>query len=194
MTSGFLSLLDWAGLEPIRFVVIFIVVIASAGLADLISGLVHGFADHFGNPQTPWVGPAFIAPFREHHDLPMKMTEHDFVETNGNTFILICVVLGLAYALGGPLSMGLLSPLCAWVAVTNQIHKWAHDPVRAPGAYRWLSRHELILSAKRHALHHRGEHDSHFCITFGRFNFIADRIVNWARDRSLSSSQAERCK
>ncbi|HRK06178.1 MAG TPA: fatty acid desaturase CarF family protein [Pseudobdellovibrionaceae bacterium] len=191
---GFLSLLRWAGSEPHRHLIVLAVVIASAALADLISGLVHGFADHFGDPQTPWLGPAFIAPFREHHDLPMKMTEHDFIETNGNTFILICLALVLAYGLGGSMWMAFLAPLCAWVAATNQIHKWAHDPERAPAVYRWLARHELILSAKRHAFHHRGEHASHFCITFGRLSFIADRIVNWARDRSLRSSQMGRLK
>jgi hypothetical protein len=37
--------------------------------ADFLSGLVHFLADNFGSYDTPIIGPNFIEPFREHHDI-----------------------------------------------------------------------------------------------------------------------------
>jgi ubiquitin-conjugating enzyme E2 variant len=72
------------------------------------------------------VGPAFIRPFREHHIDPTSITRHDFVETNGDTFMLVILpLLWLNYRLllsNIPLSLAwFLFLLAAFVAGTNQV-------------------------------------------------------------------------
>lgn len=42
--------------------------IAAYLAADLLSGIVRFLADNFGSPETPFIGPGFVLPFRQHHD------------------------------------------------------------------------------------------------------------------------------
>ena len=112
--------------------------------ADFVSGLFHFLADNFGNEELPILGPNVIHPFREHHVDPKAMTKHDFVETNGNN-CLICVPVLIAFYTLLPLQANVWMVLFAtfWVSLnlgvfmTNQIHKWAHDP-EPPAPVRWL--------------------------------------------------------
>jgi ubiquitin-conjugating enzyme E2 variant len=55
------------------------------------------------------------------------------------------------------------------VAMTSQIHKWAHMP-RAPRVVRWFQDAGLIIGARHHHRHHVMPHDSHYCITVGWMN------------------------
>ncbi len=66
-------------------------------VADFFSGLIHWLADRYGTQQTPFFGPHFVTPFREHHVFPKKITTHDFIETNGNNCIVSFWILAVAY-------------------------------------------------------------------------------------------------
>jgi len=142
--------------------------------ADLLAGIVHWLADTYGSPQTPLVGPTVIYGFREHHDTPEKILQHDFVETNGAAAAAAIPLAVLALILPGAASAGLfmktaLASLTLAVVATNQLHKWAHMP-RAPLAVRLLQRLRLVLRPEEHALHHTSPFRTHYCITTGWLN------------------------
>jgi hypothetical protein len=163
-------------------------------LADLISGTVHWIADRFFDPQTPILGPALIAPFREHHADARAMTRHDFFEISGNNGLATIPLAGLLLLMPPPVSAGaqgltaLLACFGLAIVGTNQIHCWAHR-VRAPRAVRWLQRSGLILSPEGHAHHHREAHDSAYCVTSGWLNPVLDRSRFFARIEARIASR-----
>lgn len=163
--------------------------IAAAGyiVADFVSGLVHFLADNFAEEDTPVIGAAFVKPFRDHHTDPTGITRHDFVETNGNN-----VIVSLPFIV--PAVLWLPSESAAWgwmlaaftlcfilaIFLTNQFHKWAHQPVPPPIAVR-LQRAGLILSKEHHDVHHTSPFDTHYCITVGLWNKWLERVQLWER-------------
>jgi hypothetical protein len=148
-----------------------------AGLlgADFTSGFVHWFFDTWGSTRTPVVGQLAIRTFREHHVDARAMTRHGFVETNGHN-ITLSVVPSLTggFALTHhTLPYALVAMACFFMAVcvamTSQIHKWAHMQ-EAPRIVRWFQDAGLIIGARHHQRHHVMPHDSNYCITVGWMN------------------------
>ncbi len=88
--------------------------------------LVHWGADTWGSVDS-LIGRSFIRPFREHHIDPTSITRHDFIETNGDNFML-CVgpMAYMGYRLiwtstfYGPWAWYLYL-LAIFVAMTNQV-------------------------------------------------------------------------
>ncbi len=149
--------------------------------ADFATGAVHWFCDSFFAADTPVVGRALVAPFREHHDDPRGITRHGLLELHGNSCIPLIAVLLAARALPGAegapgllVQSGLLFFTLAATA-TNQCHKWAHEISPGP-VVRWMQRAGLILSPEMHARHHRGEFRQSYCMTTGWMNPFLDRL------------------
>lgn len=144
--------------------------------ADLLSGLVHWGFDTWGSPRTPWLGPGFIRPFREHHVDPQSITRHDFVETNGaSCLVSIPVLLATASmplsTTGGQFAQAVLLATALGVLLTNQCHKWAHmEPGRVPRLARLAQGLGLILRPEHHLRHHTPPFDTHYCTASGWFN------------------------
>jgi len=147
-------------------------------LADLVSGLVHWAFDTLGSPETPFWGPVFIKPFRDHHIDPLGITRHGFISNVGTTGLgAFPFVVGLQLlVLPVPASAApwqVLGVLGLWVFVafslmTNQIHRWAHEPARlVPLPVRLLQRSGIILSAPHHQRHHTAPFNDCYCITTG---------------------------
>jgi len=151
--------------------------------SDLLSGLVHWGFDTYGSVHTPFVGPVFIRPFREHHFDPLAITRHDFVETNGSNCFACSPLLVAASWM--PLEAALLIGVQAFmvftalgVLATNQCHKWAHmDEAATPAIVRWAQRAGLVLSREHHKLHHTAPFDSHFCTSNGWLNSSLNRLL-----------------
>jgi len=147
-------------------------------LADFISGTVHWLADRYGSRDLFLLGPNFIGPFRDHHVRPKEITQHDFVETNGNNCMISFWVLMVVYH-GVPLAVGDLTSLflagalvfsMMAIMATNQFHKWAHSD-SAPRLVRLLQRWHAILPADHHDVHHKAPFETYFCITTGWLNW-----------------------
>ena len=150
--------------------------------ADFVSGLLHWIFDRFFHEDTPYLGPNFVRPFREHHRDPDAIVAHDFVELNGNTCIAaIPVLAATAWALPAEAGLGAICAasfvlsLVLWTLATNQIHRWAHAPL-SPSPVRALQRAGLVLAPAHHAVHHRAPFDRCYCITSGLLNPWLDRV------------------
>lgn len=150
-------------------------VIFGALFADLMSGIVHWFADTWGDENWPVVGPALIRPFREHHIDPESITKHDFIETNGS-LLGLAALFGLSQIFStSPATIIFALSVMFFVALTNQIHKFAHM-TRPPRLYQWLSSWGLVMSSKHHKEHHNHGLISRYCITIGICNYICDGV------------------
>lgn len=149
--------------------------------ADLVSGFVHFLADNFGNPKTPYFGPAYIRPFREHHATPKEITTHDFIELNGsNAIVCIPVMMGSYLFFSFDSLVGLIGHLTmlfffVGIFMTNMFHKWAHDD-SPPLTARKLQQWGLILTKEVHEIHHTPPFKRYYCITAGWLNPVLEKI------------------
>lgn len=158
------------------------VALAAYVASDFVSGFVHWLADTYCHADTPFVGPKFVAPFREHHDDPLAITRHDFIEANGDNCCISLLVLVPAY-LWFPMREHAWAALAGlWVLLlamsvllTSMAHGWAHM-TEPPRFVARLQRVGLLLTREHHALHHVAPHRTHYCITTGWLNPLLDRL------------------
>jgi len=158
-------------------------------LSVLFSGLVHWAADTWGTLDTPVVGKTLLRSFREHHINPVRMTEHDLIEANGDNCMAVVPALSifsfipLTNNLSTVFIVSFLLSTAFWVSLTNQFHKFAHT--KNPGAFiTFLQNIGFILSKKNHNLHHHNPFDRYYCITTGWLNPILGSIGFWKRMES----------
>jgi ubiquitin-conjugating enzyme E2 variant len=159
--------------------------------ADLVSAVVHWWCDTFFAEDTPLLGPALIQPFREHHRDPLAITRHGFLERNySNVFAVLPILAWAALAdssgagsWSGSFARSFLICFGFAVAITNQIHGWAHA-ARVPRAIRVLQRARLVLHPRHHARHHR--YGQAYCITGGWLDAALERTRVFERlERSV---------
>lgn len=159
---------------------------------DLVTGLVHWFADTYFSEDTPIIGPSLVKPFRLHHVYPRDITTHNVVEVVGNSCILAVPVLGFClYLLWLLPESGWLAFKTVYVALlavatvlTNQFHKWAHQE-KPSSLVRWMQRRRLVLEPAHHELHHTAPYNLHYCITNGWLNPLLNRIKFFRRLEAL---------
>jgi hypothetical protein len=159
---------------------------------DLVTGLVHWFADTYFSEDTPIIGPTLVKPFRLHHVYPRDITTHSVVIILGNSCTLAVPVLGFClYLLWLWPGSGLLALQAVCIALlaimtvlTNQFHKWAHQE-KPSGFVRWLQRSRLVLESSHHELHHTAPYNLHYCITNGWLNPLLNRIQFFRRLEAL---------
>ena len=159
-----------------------IMVIIAYGLADFVSGFVHFLADNFGSPDTPFLGKAFVMPFRDHHTDPTGILRHPFMIANGNNclvalppLVVILMFVPVDTTFWGYLFGTFFLAFSLAIFLTNQFHKWAHmeTPPRLVG---WFQARGLILSRAHHDIHHVSPFDTYYCITAGWWNPLLQRI------------------
>lgn len=155
-------------------------------LADLLSGLVHWVCDSFGCAATRFWGPAFIGPFRRHHDTPRDITMITLAENLGSSALAGLVALLL-------LSNEMVSqePLSPWktfgmmlyilfvqfAVLSNLFHRWAHLRDKDKNqAIRFLQNHNLIIQSEHHWRHHKHNFRINYCVSNGWANQVTNRI------------------
>lgn len=162
---------------------------AATFAADLTSGLLHwGFDTWFSTTSGPFR--RMVSIVREHHTKPDEIFTFRFAADSGmlswfagsGAFALLVLSW---FAGGHPV---LVVSLClaalvysADVSLMFEYHKWGHRRRRGP-LPRLLQRCGLLLSPDHHLRHHRGAHDSHYCL----INGLADRTLGeWGFFRGL---------
>lgn len=165
-------------------------------LADLLAGVVHWAFDSYGDPDIPWLGPAFIEPFRHHHEEPEAMLAFSDAYTVGSSALGALLPLGAMAAWawwGGPKALVMAGTITLTGAVlTNLIHLWSHHPA-PPRFVRFFQRIGLFIRPEAHAIHHTHPHRSDFCLTSGWMNGPLHRFDVFARvERLLSRLGIER--
>ena len=175
----------------------FLLALAGAWLgawaADLVTGIVHWACDTWGDERTRFVGAGLIKGFRDHHDDPRAMLDHDWIDVNAEPATAACAAFALLAVppvqewLGSHAFLaGFCWSLVAVGALANQVHQWSHDPAPA----RWvvlLQRAGLILTPARHARHHRAPHEGDYCIAGGWLNPALDATGFWrALERAVT--------
>lgn len=114
-----------------RFSAVLFSAICGILTADFGSGVVHWAADTWGSIELPIIGKNFLRPFREHHIDPTSITRHDWIETNGDNFMIALPILSKLTWIFYSCSRAEIQveyPFCAYlflcsifVAVTNQV-------------------------------------------------------------------------
>lgn len=158
--------------------------------ADFSSGLVHWAADTWGSVELPIIGKNFLRPFREHHIDPTSITRHDFIETNGDNFMVTIPFLGRMVWDFVVLTENDVQKKFIWncyvfllaifVAMTNQIHKWSHTYFGLPAWVVFLQEYHVILPRRHHRIHHVAPHETYFCITTGWLNWPLEKLRFWS--------------
>jgi plasmanylethanolamine desaturase len=152
-------------------------------LADLASGVVHWLCDTFLAEDTPVIGRALIAPFREHHRDPLMITRRGFLEVNGSSCLAVLPLLAWASRQSTPagaeavalLRDGFCLAAALGALLTNQFHKWAHAPT-VVRPVRWAQRARLVLAPEQHARHHAAGAARAYCVTAGWLNPLLDGL------------------
>jgi plasmanylethanolamine desaturase len=169
--------------------------------SDLFTGMIHWCFDNYGSVDTPVFGSTFIFPFREHHDLPQKMCQHDLATTVGNSCIAgapsqaVFGAFALFYSANpsdhilGLSTVLFLSTFIALTVATNLFHKWAHSPAENnPAFVALLQNNHLVLNPNHHRIHHSSPYDRYYCITCGWMNPFLERIAFFPRvERALAA-------
>ncbi|MFO0552421.1 MAG: fatty acid desaturase family protein [Polyangiaceae bacterium] len=149
--------------------------------SDFFSGLVHWAADTYGTAKTPFVGPKFVAPFREHHRDPLAITRHDFIEANGDNSLCALSMMIIIHLMASGVDSGWATATLLYavllgcsVLLTSLAHGWAHMD-EPPRVVRFFQRTGFLLTKEHHAEHHIPPYDRHYCITTGWLNALLDR-------------------
>jgi hypothetical protein len=164
-------------------VVGFVAAVVGYVAADFFCGAIHWYCDERADLSWKWIGPAFIRPFRDHHERPEALTEHDIFELCGNNAIASATMLGttLPWAPRAPHLAIVIIMLALAVLATNVFHRWAHTA--APSLLvRVLQKTRTVLSPEEHSQHH-ALLDRAYCVTSGWTNPILDAAIRRVRSR-----------
>ncbi len=153
---------------------------AAVLLADFISGLIHWAEDAYARKDTPiigkWIGEANL----EHHHKPRAFVTRSWWQSSWDLFLAASLIVAGAWWL--KLMHWSVLVFAFISANANQIHKWAHKAPHENGRLvTWMQKFKIIQSQRHHALHHKGEKNSHYCSVTNVLNPVLERLRFWKR-------------
>jgi len=152
-------------------------------LADFLSGLFHWLEDRYGSPRRPGVGP-IIAKTIRHHARPMRITRQPLLLRSAPVFLLVSAAFTGLYLAGWMNPMALTA--LALLAFSNEIHALAHrSPAKNGPVISRLQKWGVMQSFARHAAHHRGLKNTHYCTITDRLNPVLEETRFWRRLEAL---------
>lgn len=166
---------------PLHLVLIILVALF---FADWLSGFVHWATD-------TWFDECglkhIISIAREHHLYPHHILGYgfrDYVAYSSWPTLLLVGPISILLTLGLPRSTATFEALliCLIVSATMFFGTYAHRLGHQRSGnvlVRWLQRRRLLIDPQYHSLHHRANHDTHYCVINGWANIVCDRIGFW---------------
>lgn len=152
--------------------------IGTVVLADFVSGFVHWAEDTFGTEETPIIGKWIVVPNVLHHEFPSAFTKKNWVQSSWDLLLVSIIILIVSWAFG--FLTWYVWLFCILEANANQIHKYAHLPQKSiPIFVRVLQKLRLLQNAKDHAIHHRGEKNTAYCVITPYLNPVLDMLGFW---------------
>lgn len=146
-------------------------------LADLVTGAFHWWEDNFGSEQWPLIGAWIIRPNRLHHRAPLMFTRHNFLDRNGASIVTAMLIAAALALVFGPRPW--ICALAIGGALSNEVHRYAHQPSSAPAWLRVLQEIGVCQSPKAHAVHHRPPHSANFCVLTDLLNPVLEASGLW---------------
>jgi plasmanylethanolamine desaturase len=166
-------------LEPKLLMTTYVAPAAAAVLvADFISGLVHWAEDAYARKDTPiigkWIGEANL----EHHHKPRAFVTRSWWQSSWDLLLASSLIVAGAWWLK-LLHWSVF--LFAFISTNaNQVHKWAHSAPHENGRFvTLLQKLKLIQTQRHHAMHHKGEKNSHYCSVTNLLNPVLERLHFW---------------
>lgn len=164
----------------LSFFTVSLEIIAIAGLADFLAGLIHWIEDAYFTEDTPVIGPRVIRPNIVHHHVPRYFTKLSWWESSKELVVAGLLVLGLAawfHALTWQLWLFVIIS-----ANGNQVHKWAHRTRAENGrVISWLQDWRILQTPRQHGLHHSDPKNTYYCPITNFVNPILEKISFWDR-------------
>ena len=175
--------LNWQKAAPSP-IIGFAIVLAGYFLADVISGLIHWATDTWFFEEK--VGRA-MSILREHHSHPHHVLDYGFLEHASLGSAPAALILGPMVIVIAQCTLSVLNfacmLLCAELAVCllflSSFHNLGHRYSKYK-VIRFAQRHQLLMSPRHHAVHHRTMIER-YCAINGWANYVFDQYLIWRR-------------
>ena len=186
----------WGIVQP-SWLAIAIAVAVGLFIGDFLSGVLHwAFDTWFDETMGPLSRMVVIV--REHHIYPQNIFRYGFRDEAGPVSVASLgftapIYLVVMTGAGAPSVVALAAILTCLVvslcmALMLQCHKLGHEKTNSRILLA-LQRAGLLMSPRHHFCHHRGQHDTHYCLINGWADMVMDRIGFWRwAERMIAAS------
>jgi hypothetical protein len=148
-------------------------------LADFFSGVGHFVEDRYFSKDTFLIGKLIIEPNRQHHWKPREMLKYTPFQNMGTTVLFITIPVTIACYYLNILNTVTIT-MVAFLTPVNYIHAINHKLDHELSSFERLIEYSGIFQTREdHHAHHKGEHDTYYCIIGKWWNPVLEYIHFW---------------